>query len=455
MDQEGELVETGTFRVDTSRMQEVLARYQLQRPEQFAAAWLRCASACAAKSMRLARAEGEGGTGFEFSFDGAPLPAADIEDFNSGLLSGGNAAGRFFSAGLLALQRTEPASVMASSGGIASELSGGGQRSVRPPADGGRTSLHVLWRAGAPGLPFTAVQAEFLRCLDLCAASFTCSGDTVGEYSSRAVDPAGLYFDSGGRRGAVYRRDHTVTPLAGFHPEQDSMVGIHVLGVRAESLTWRMPLAPVKLDLNDDTLDLDVTMSACVKNEKYEALTAYAEDRVRDLVIREIARQRNALEALGAALGDPQLVRLWRARMKHEEAWQSATTDWKDAYLPEFFRQFFPGRPPLTPAQQRLYDDGFRYWWLQDACRRVLKGLNTAPEVPWLRTLWEAPVMLSCEGELLGLADLHRRWIKGMIKVSRSVAAERISAGKAVWLASARDERFLNEWIPKDDWGWV
>lgn len=448
-------METGTFRVDEARMKEVLSRYQLKDPLGAVAAWLRCAGACGATSIHLTRAGDKAGTGFELDFDGRPLPPGEVRDVYSGLMAGGNTAGRFLAAGLLALQRTSPASVFVSSGGEAVEITPAGQRRAEAPADGGRTSLRVLWRPGSDGLSFAAVHEEARRRLDLCAADFTCSGETISGYSAGAAGTDGLYFNSGGRRGAAYRKDHEVTPMTGFHPEQDSLVVLHVYGVRADSFQLRLPVAPATIYVNDDSLDLDVTMSSCIRNEKFDALKAWAEDRSRDLLIREIARQRNALADLGAALNDPGMVRLWRARMKWEEAWTAATTDWKDRLLPDLVRGLFPPSKALTPAALRLYETGQRAWWLQDACRRVLKGVNTAPEVPWQRALWEAPVLLSGAGETLGLADLHRRWIKGFINVSRLVPFESRQAAGAVWLASFRDERFLNEWIPKGAWNWV
>lgn len=453
-EQEGELVETGTFRVDAARMKEVLSRYQLKRAEQFAAAWLRCSTACSARELRLSLAEGPAGAGFELSFDGQPLAAADLEDLYSGLFAGGNTAGRFLAAGLLALQRTAPSSITVSSGGRAAELTPAGQRRASPPADGGLTSLRVLWGHGAPGLPFPAVRDEFLRCLDLCPASFTCSGDTVSGYGRQEAGRSGIYFSIGGRRGAVRRLDREIVTPDGQHPEQDSQVSLHVLGVKVEALAWRLPPVAVALDVNDDALDLDVTMAACVKNEKLDAVRLFAVELVQDLLRAETGRQRAALADLGAALGDRRTLRLWRARMKSEEAWTAATTDWKDAWLPEFFRQFFEAAP-VSPIVERLYDEGFRYWWLQDACRRVLKGRETAPQTPWHRALWEAPVMLSCAGKPLSLADLHARRSGGRMTVSRSTAAEYPAAAKAVWLASFRDEDFLNEWFPKTIWDWA
>lgn len=53
------------------------------------------------------------------------------------------------------------------------------------------------------------------------------------------------------------------------------------------------------------------------------------------------------------------------------------------------------------------------------------------------------------EGELVETGSFR------VDEVSDRVPFESRPAAKAVWLASFRDERFLNEWIPKGDWDWV
>ena len=110
--------------------------------------------------------------------------------------------------------------------------------------------------------------------------------------------------------------------------------------------------------------------------------------------------------------------------------------------------------PPLSVPVEGLqfFETGSRAWWLQDACLRALKGQAAEPADLPRRELLRAPVLLSTRGETLDLSRIHARAARGRLAVSKKVAAEKPSAPDAVWLASFRDERFLNEWIPKDKW---
>lgn len=455
---EGELVETGTFRVDRERMLKTLSGYQFPSPLYFIRAWARCAAASGASSLDLRPFSGPAGTGFELVFDGRPFTREELSDLYSPLMTGERGRGLFLATGLLALLKAEPASVFISSGSAAVEVSGLFAQKPADPLGGGGTVLRVLWQKEKPmELNFGILRSELSNNAGACPFAISCyQGGSVRTWEEEKGLSPSFRFDNKGRRGTASRVEQHVTPLTGFHPEQDSAVSVYVWGVYVETFSLRLPLAPVSIMLNDDSLTLDISMTKCVRNERFAALTEFAAGVAEDLILREIRLQKTALAEVGSRLDDPLFLKLWRARTKWIEAWTYATSPspWREL-LPRFILRRLPPPPAIPQDGLKFAVTGARAWWLQDACRRALKGQAAEPEAPLPRELWGAPVLLSTKGETLSLALIHSRLSGGRLAVSKKVSAENLPAPDAVWLASFRDERFLNEWIPKNRWDLV
>ena len=451
---EGELVESGTFRVDRQKMLETLSRYQLPRPEDFFNAWARCAVVSGAADVRLYQVSGETGHGFEVSFDGRPFTREELCDPYAGLLAGDRDRNAYLAAGLLALFRTGPRSITISSAEAGVVLKGVLDQAASPASRDGRNVLCVVWEAEPRELSFDRLADLAGSVMLLSPIPVRCSGKAGKSFAELRSGRDGLFFEEGGRRGWLAPLDHDVTPLTGFHPEQDSTLGIHTLGAYVETHKLRLPLVPIAAEINDDALNLDASFGKCVRDRGFAELAAFVEKQAGALLLREIKAQKLDLAEVGARLNSPVFVGLWRARMKWFEAWTAAVSnsDWR-SLLPPFLRGLF--RPPAKiPAEGfKFYRTGSRAWWLQDACRRVLKGHTRAPDNPVLLALWEAPVLLSARrGALLSLDSIHRRLVKGRLAVSKRVIADNPNIKDVVWLASFRDERFLNEWVPRANW---
>lgn len=452
---EGEFVESGAFRVDRERMLEVLSRYQLKQPGQFFDAWARCAVASGASEIRLEPVYGGTGHGFEMSFDGRPFTREELSDPYAALCSGQKDRNAFLAAGLLALFRTGPLSITVSSGEAGLTLKGILDHASSAASGSGLNVLRVRWGTEPKELTFDIITERVDQYLPLCPIPLRYSGRVRRPLTERNSGSGAYFFDEGGRRGFLTPLEQEVTPLTGFHPEQDSRIGIHTLGVRVETSSQRLPLVPVNAEINDDALNLDASLGACVRDERFEEMLTFLQKQAATLLLREIEAQKKDLGEVGSRLHIPVFVRLWRARMKWEEAWTSATSG-SGWVPPPFLRRLFRPRPGTPREGYKFYSTGSRAWWLQDACRRTLTGRHAVPDDPVLRALWEAPVLLSAHrGALLSLDSIHRRLANGRLAVTKRVVAEDAGIPDAVWLASFRDERFLNEWIPEDQWDLV
>ncbi|TPW18590.1 MAG: hypothetical protein FD126_3391, partial [Elusimicrobia bacterium] len=138
---DGEIVETGTFRIDTARALEKLSRFQLEDPCEFLLPWLRAAVRGGAVVIDLKT----NSRGLTLEFDGEPLPARLLSDPFAGLFGeDGTERERELAYGLLASARLSPSRVEWASGQGPSRawLSLGGPSKSNP---GPRTALAVEW----------------------------------------------------------------------------------------------------------------------------------------------------------------------------------------------------------------------------------------------------------------------------------------------------------------------
>jgi len=462
--EEGELVETGTFRVDRERMLEILSRYQFQGPDMFLRAWIRCAVASGASEVMIDRAHGGPGPGFELSFDGQPFTKEELLDLYSPLLDGGFSRGGHFAAGLLALFRTKPVLINISSGGASVNITGLLAHTPGPAVSGERTVLRVFWTEDPKELPvdrivnYPAEADEAMLCCPIPVRSPCASNKTFRQAKDAARS---LVFKEGGRRGfiAPYAANDRV-PVTNQVPAAYSEIDIYVLGVYVETHIANMSLAPVSADINDDSLTLDASFGKCVRDERFAEMLVFLENQAGILLLQEIEVQKSALAEAGRQMGSRKSVSLWRGCLGYVENWQTAVSSSTvmaalSAFIQRLNRSYERPIEPEVPREGHLYYSIVsRAVWLQDACRRALKNNIGIPADPVMRALWTAPVLLSRRGGTLSLDDVHKRVVNGGLAVSKYVLCEVYSKEDAVWLASLRDENFLSEWIPRANWTW-
>lgn len=144
-----QLVATGSFRVDATKMVEKLRERQLADPEDFILAWLRCAAASGAKEIVMKQSF----SGIELYFDGTPFSVSELSQPYQVLLEGDGPAatrGRHFAYGLLAVQRLHLGWVRVDSTGPQGTAKMAFSRSGKVPDAGGAPQTGTCIRVGWP-----------------------------------------------------------------------------------------------------------------------------------------------------------------------------------------------------------------------------------------------------------------------------------------------------------------
>ncbi|HNW44724.1 MAG TPA: hypothetical protein PKI19_09485 [Elusimicrobiales bacterium] len=470
-EEKGELVETGTFRVDTERMLAVLAKYRLQSPLQAVHELVRCAVLSGAPELVLAYDYGREGKGFQAGFEAPPLAAEELADIYSPLLAGCQDRRCHLASAVLALSATGPARMTLTSGGRSVELVGAAAAGPGYfPVAGTRTTLRVLWRGEPPGLPlerivnFPVSSREALAC---CPIKVRSEAGESQPFELPAPQADALGFRSGGRLGTVAPLlEDGSAALNGAVPAALSTLGLHAAGVYVETEQLELPLAPLAADICDGALLLDTSFSKCVRDENFSALRPFLEKEALRLLVHETKVQQLDMRSVSGLLKYRKYRDLWRARMDNLGAWKNAVSEGGPLlFLADLWR-FFTTRSPAeyetgyfeNPPPEKLAligRTGPRTWWLQDACRRALARRPAAgqPEPDCLRTV---PLLFSQRGEPLSLADLQKRAKDGKLKVSGLFGDETGWEGSEppdnVWLPSARDTEFLRGALPGIRW---
>ncbi|TBR21988.1 hypothetical protein EPO15_08920 [bacterium] len=263
-DVEEQLVDTGSFRVDAARMLDKLRGYQLSDPRDFVCAWLRCAAASGAKTIRLTTRP----TGLELAFDGRPFTAAQLSQPYQALVDADGTdgkRGRHFAYGLLALYRLRPRSVSVTSrgeGGVAAMNAGAGKAPDPESAPEGSV-ISVTWPAWALYWRPTLLALRARERYGLGPAEFFIDGKAVPD-SPRAPN-----WHTAEKKGW-----RTCRIVGG---EGRGRVRVYVLGTLVEVLGPED--AEVEAWMAHDGLELNISQSSVVRGKRL--------DEGLDLVARE------------------------------------------------------------------------------------------------------------------------------------------------------------------------
>lgn len=254
------LMDSGTFRVDATRMLENLRERQLEEPEDFILAWLRCAVASGAgvialkPSLRRLRLE----------FDGRPFSPAQMSDPYRALLDSeaeDAQRGAQFAYGLLAALRLKPAAIWLVSGeGAARSRTVLAARDTEehPPAAEPSTGTLVEVRFG--GL------AGFLRPLLAARRAASAFGHGAARLRIRGWDVPGLLGEDF-QRHSHDGWDFGWRPLPGA---EQSRVRVYHLGVFVEEFDERIEHDhQVEAVVSNPLLRLSLSQSSAVRDERF------------------------------------------------------------------------------------------------------------------------------------------------------------------------------------------
>jgi hypothetical protein len=256
-----QLVESGSFHVDTGWMIEKLRGHQLGESRDFLVPMLRSAVASGATRVTLDRVPG----GLAMRFDGRPFTSRELADPLHALIDreGETAArGVHLAYGLLALERLGPDLVQVTSGGPSGQSTA--ILTSKGPIPPGRIGINraegtvvgVLWGRGtAWGL----TKEVFLK----IAARYGMTSTALIIESRPVLSPPppgekGWHaFEDGGWRG-TFRFIEEEGPL--------SRVRLYCLGAFVQEIRERVGFQPVEACLGGDGLSLDISQSGVVRD---------------------------------------------------------------------------------------------------------------------------------------------------------------------------------------------
>ncbi|MBI4348913.1 MAG: hypothetical protein HY553_18900 [Elusimicrobia bacterium] len=264
MSEDGELVSSGSFRVDRALALEKLREFQTPDPRLFMLPWVRAAVAGGATRIRMDLTKT---ADFMMSFDGDPV-RAEMADPSVALFGDQKDRRlRHLAVGLLAALRLRPKLVSLASG------EGKRRRCLRLGAAGdsfeaqeAETGDTILWVIPWEGVP---LDRWYLRVLDACRAC-------PARLSIGATDLSP--FDGKGAKGLWVRerrRRIWLEPAA----KGSKGVDVYHLGVHAGKMNPKRPVAGF---VDDPALTLDASCSSVVRNEAY----AEAAEAVSDIADR-------------------------------------------------------------------------------------------------------------------------------------------------------------------------
>lgn len=419
---DGRLVESGAFRVDSRRAVGVLRGRQLRDSFWRPALWVRCAAACGATRLSFSRRVGS----LTVAFDGKPLPRALLEQPFGSLMSGGaDPVSRWF--GWAVLHTAVPGlKVTAASG------SGARRAAACCGHDGEVTAVEPDKERG------TVVTARWtpvgLRGELHPASWFLGWRGEHGVTLPGGVEGAPFPIDYG---GGVSQAPWPGPELVRSSPNGASLK-LYLLG----TLVHDGPLdgfpLPLSVALRDDALSTDASLSAAVRDAAFAAAAGRA----------RAVGTRFALDAVRAHARSFRLAaRLLAEREDLRLAWVEALG-------------VVRGDEPFFPALKRLFSDPRRSGDRQ----RVLRAAESAARLrgwalaalrsrradeadPLRAALWEAPLFVSTLGTGLSLAELDGD-AKGAPELWRRLSPPPGRRASTVWSLSPLDAIFLTKRFP-------
>jgi hypothetical protein len=252
-DEEGELVERGTLRVDPKVAAEKLAHFQLSDPEDFLVPWLRAAVASRARRVSAGVVDGA----LTFQFDGDDPGPDALADLTAGFLSGdGGPVARNLAFGALALQRLSPDSVHAA-------------------REDGLTVLRVRWKKG--GHARDALK-NLRRAYGMTDAVLTVDGEPVPD-PSRAKEAV---RDWRGAKGSI-------RVLEDVRVAGGGQAHLYCLGAWVESVPMNLG-GGFAAYVTDARFNLDLSQAGVLKDSRYKKMQRRLERMRRRLAQHEPSR---------------------------------------------------------------------------------------------------------------------------------------------------------------------
>lgn len=436
MSEDGELVESGAFRVDRAKALEKLVGFR-RRDVGCVMLFARCAAAAGAKRLEI-----EEGTGrIVLRFDGAPFSRRELVDPYAALFGeeegASDARTRWLALAFVHAWRPSLKSVSLASGAGAERVllegaSFGEEKVAKDPSSEKRTvvtlelarSDDAHWRHPIPAeLIATRPRSHLWGRLEVSVLK---GGRVVSSVRAGEPGPGETTFEEEGVYG------HLSIPPDG---SEYSVVDAYLHGVYAGRVDWRDARAPVVGKVEDPGLQLDASLAAIVQNERRERLEALVR-RKTDGLVAKVAKEMGERLPLTARLlrSDSGLRRLWVGRLRGPEAELRAEGG-------------FLGRLGSLFSSQSRRDNEARVF--QDACaaswlREIAAESSARRPSPADGALWAAvdaaPLVFDAEWRPVGYGELRAAARERRLSLVEEAGRRGAPGTLAVWNDGAPDK---------------
>jgi len=289
MEEEGELVESGSFKIDRARALEKLKSFQFADPNSFILALARAAVAAEAPELRADRVE----NGIRLWFAGRPLTLEDLEDPFAGLFSEEDAKDEFkrqLALGILGALRLEPRLVRVAAAGYSLMMDSPVNYAPRPAPEAKEgTLIEILFDAGLfsrmpDPLPLLREGTAMLK------IPFFLDGARVPALPESSPTPS-VAFEENGIRGVLTAAPEPAGMLSllgvGAHPHP---LYFYRHGVRV-GVDEHGFLISMGVHLDSASFSVNATHSGVLEDDARAAAIRTAEPRAAELVEKTAALQ--------------------------------------------------------------------------------------------------------------------------------------------------------------------
>lgn len=315
-DEKGELVESGSFRVDRVRALEKLSHFR-RRDVGCVMLFARAAAASGAKGLSIERSS----SSIVLRFDGLPFSRGELADPYASLFDeqgGGDERRRWLALAMIhawrpSLRRLEVVSGPEGAGAVV-EADGLGSEKVAAGGTASGGTVVTLELASAdeghwrhPAAPELIVCNPRSHLWGRMTVQVSSGGRVEGRFTPTAAGPGELVFDEGGVYGHI-----SVPP----EPMLESSLDAYIHGVYAGRLDWRVGVLPVVGKADDPSLSLDASLASVVQNDRRERLESLVSRKAGELAL-SVAQDQPGLmgELAGLLRGDAALRALWKSRL--------------------------------------------------------------------------------------------------------------------------------------------
>lgn len=401
-EEKGELVESGSFRVDRARALEKLSTFR-RRDVGCVMLFARAAAASDAKELAIER----GSRSIVFRFDGKPFERRELADpfgvlFDEG--SGGDERRRWLALAMIHAWRPSLARLSVASGkdpeGAVVEAGGLGSEKVENGGTPGGETVVTLelstadeghWRH--PAAPELIVCNPRSHLWGRMAVSVSSAGRVEGRFVPAAAGPGELAFDENGVFGHI-----SVPP----EPALESSIDAYIQGVYAGRLDWRDKQLPVVGKADDPTLSLDASLASVVQNERRERLEELVRRKAVELACRVAAEQAALMGEVAKSLrADQGLRTLWRRRLDGPGVEADRLT-----FLASMAERLFGGGARKEREARVLYGACVTAWLRHLGVELGTRGREATPPELWA-AVQAAPVAFAGGWRAVSLAELR------------------------------------------------